>query len=203
MLSWLERSRWPLLGLAALFLSISIGVLIDRQFFQSPRPLEIRLDDTPAAEIQVYVAGAVVQPGVYYLNDGDRWIDALEAAGGPAVEADLESVNLSRRLLDEDQVMIPRLAEATAVPDGPAPVAATPVGVLGASQAPADERIDINTADAALLETLPGIGSARAGRIVESRQADGPFARSEELVERGLIPQSVFQQILGLITLGP
>jgi competence protein ComEA len=154
-------------------------------------------------EIQVYVAGAIARPGVYYLNDGDRWIDALEAAGGPAVEADLESVNLARRVLDQDQVMIPRLAEATAVPDGAAPTAATPVGVLGASQAPADERIDINTADAALLETLPGIGPARAGRIVESRQTAGPFARSEELVERGLIPQSVFEQVLGLITLGP
>jgi competence protein ComEA len=192
MLSWLERSRWPLLGLAALLLSIAIGVLIDRQFFQGPQPLEIRLDDAPAAEIQVYVAGAVVQPGVYYLQDGDRWIDALEAAGGPAADADLESVNLARRLIDEDQVLVPRHETADA-----------PVGVLGASQAPADERIDVNNAPAALLETLPGIGPVRAGGIVESRQRDGPFVRPEELVERGLIPQSVFEQIRELITLGP
>jgi len=197
MLSWLERSRWPLLGLAALLLSVSIGVLIDRQFLQGPRPLEIRLDGAPAAEIQVYVAGAVVQPGVYYLQDGDRWIDALEAAGGPAADADLESVNLARRLLDEDQVLIPRLNETAA------DVGATPAGVLGASQAPADERIDINTAPAALLETLPGIGPVRAGGIVESRQATGPFVRPEELVERGLVSQSVFEQIRELITLGP
>jgi competence protein ComEA len=193
MLSWLERSRWPLLGLTALLISIGIGVLIDRQFLQGPQPLEIRLDGAPAAEIQVYVAGAVAQPGVYYLRDGDRWIDALEAAGGPAADADLELVNLARRLRDEDQVLVPRLREA----------AATPVGVLGAAQAPADERIDINTAPAALLETLPGIGPTRAGRIVESRQATGPFVRPEELVERGLVPQSVFEQILDLITLGP
>src|SRR4030042_1748370 len=116
MLSWLERSRWPLLRLAALLCSIGIGVLIDQEFLQGPQPLEIRRDGAPAAEIQVYVAGAVAQPGVYYLRDGDRWIDALEAAGGPAADADLESVNLARRLLDEDQVLIPRLDETAVTP---------------------------------------------------------------------------------------
>jgi competence protein ComEA len=192
MFSWLERSRWPLLGLAALLLSIAIGVLIDREFFQGPEPLEIRLDGAPTAEIQVYVAGAVVQPGVYYLHDGDRAVDALEAAGGPAADADLESVNLALRLRDEDQVLVPRLGE----PDAP-------VGALGAAQAPAGERIDVNNAPAALLETLPGIGPTRAGRIVESRQTTGLFVRPEELVERGLIPQSVFEQVRDLITVGP
>jgi competence protein ComEA len=192
MLSWLERARWPLFGLAALLLCISIGVLIDREFFQGPQPLEIRLDGAPAAEIQVYVAGAVAQPGVYYLQDGDRAIDALEVAGGPTADADLESVNLALRLRDEDRVLIPRLDATEA-----------PVGVLGASQAPADERIDVNNAPTAVLETLPGIGAVRANGIVESRQVTGPFVRPEELVERGLIPQSVFEQIRELITLGP
>ena len=193
MLSWLERYRWPLLGLAALLLSIGIGVLIDRQFFQGSQPLEIRLDGAPAAEIQVYVAGAVAQPGVYYLHDGDRAIDALEAAGGPAADADLESVNLALRLRDEEQVLVPRLNEPPA----------TPVGALGAAQAPPGERIDVNNAPAALLETLPDIGPTRAGRIVDSRQTTGPFVRPEELVERGLIPQSVFEQVRDLITVGP
>jgi competence protein ComEA len=188
MLSWLERYRWPILGLAAMLVLMGIGVLIDRQFFQEPRPLEIRLDNAPAAEIQVYVAGAVAQPGVYYLRDGDRWIDALEAAGGPAADADLESVNLARRLHDEDQVLVPRLGETA---------------VLGAAQASPDQRIDINAGPASVLETLPGIGPVRAGGIVESRQATGPFVRPEELVERGLVPQSVFEQIRELITLGP
>jgi competence protein ComEA len=192
MLSWLERSRWPLFGLAALVLSVSIGVLIDRQFLQGTQPLEIRLDGAPTAEIQVYVAGAVVQPGVYYLHDGDRWIDALEAAGGPAADADLESVNLALRLRDEDQVLVPRFEEA-----------ATPVAALAAAQVPPGEPIDLNNAPAALLEALPGIGPTRAGRIVESRQTTGPFVRPEELVERDLIPQSVFEQVRDLITVGP
>ena len=79
----------------------------------------------------------------------------------------------------------------------------TATAALGAPQAPPDERIDVNTAPAALLETLPGIGPTRAGGIVESRQATGPFVRPEELVERGLVPQSVFEQVRDLITLGP
>ena len=193
MLSWLQRYVWPLLGLTALVLSVGIGVLVDREFFQGPQPLEIRLDGAPAAEIQVYVAGAVVQPGVYYLHDGDRWIDALEAAGGPAADADLESVNLALRLRDEDQVLVPRF-EAQA---------ATSVGVLDAAQAPAGARIDVNSAPEALLETLPGIGPTRAGRIVESRQTTGPFVRPEELVERDLLPHSVFEQVRDLIAVGP
>ena len=188
MLAWLERYRWLVIGLMAVPLLITIGVLIDKQF-QGPQPLEINLDETlSASEIQVYVAGAVNRPGVYYLSDDDRWIDAVEAAGGPAEDADLEAVNLARRLQDEDQVLVPRLGEQT---------------VLDSAQAPQSELIDINSASAADLDTLPGIGEVRSQRIVDSRQRDGPFSRIEELVERNLIPQSVFDQIRELITVGP
>ena len=188
MLAWLERYRWLVIGLMAVPLLILIGVLIDRQL-QGPQPLEINLAETPsAAEIQVYVAGAVNRPGVYFLNDGDRSIDAVEAAGGPAADADLEAINLARRLQDEDQVLVPRLGEEA---------------VLGSAQAPQSERVNINTAPAAVLDSLPGIGEVRSQRIVDSRERNGPFSRIEELVERGLIPQSVFDQIHELITVGP
>ena len=188
MLAWLERYRWLAISLMAAPLLISIGVLVDRQL-QGPQPLEINLAETPsAAEIQVYVAGAVNRPGVYYLSDGDRWIDAVEAAGGPAADADVEAINLARRLQDEDQVLVPRLGEQA---------------VLGSTQAPQDELVNINSAPAAVLDSLPGIGEVRSQNIVDSRERDGPFSRIEELVERKLIPQSVFDQIRELITVGP
>ena len=187
MLAWLERYRWLVVALAAVPFLIGIGVLVDKQL-QTPRPLEIRLDGTPTAEIQVYVAGAVGQPGVYYLQDGDRWIDAVEAAGGPTSDADLETVNLARRLHDEDQVLVPRLGEQA---------------VLGAAEAPQNELVNINSAPAAVLDSLPGLGAVRSQKIVDSRAQDGPFSRPEELVERKLIPQSVYEQIKDLITLGP
>jgi competence protein ComEA len=188
LLAWVERYRWLVIGLIAAPLLILIGVLVDRQL-QGPQPLEINLAETPSAsEIQVYVAGAVNRPGVYYLNDGDRWIDAVEAAGGPTAEADVEAVNLALRLHDEDQVLVPRLGEQA---------------VLASAQAPQNELVDINTASAAVLDSLPGIGEVRSQNIVDSRQRDGPFSRIEELVERKLIPQSVFDQIRELITVEP
>ncbi len=187
MVAWLQRHGWLVVGLTAVPLLILIGLLIDRQL-QGPQPLEIRLDSTPvSSEIQVYVAGAVQRPGVYYLTDGDRWIDAVEAAGGPTIDADVEAVNMALRLHDEDQVLIPRLGEE-------------PASVLAAAD---EQKIDINTASADLLDSLPGIGEVRSQRIVESRERDGPFSRPEELVERGLIPQSVLEQIRELITVGP
>jgi len=188
LLAWVERYRWLVIGLMAAPLLISIGVLVDRQL-QGPQPLEINLGETSAAsEIQVYIAGAVNRPGVYFLNDGDRWIDAVEAADGPTADADVEAVNLALRLHDEDQVLVPRLGEQA---------------VLGSAQASQDERININSAPAAVLDSLPGIGEVRSQSIVDSRQRDGPFSRIEELVERKLIPQSVFDQIRELITVGP
>ncbi len=188
MLAWLERYRWLVIGLMAAPLLIGIGVLVDRQL-QGPQPLEINLGETPSAsEIQVYVSGAVNRPGVYFLSDGDRWIDAVEAAGGPADDADLEAVNLALRLHDEAQVLVPRLGEQA---------------VLGSTQAPQSELININSAPAAVLETLSGIGEVRSQRIVDSRERDGPFSAIEELVERKVIPQSVFDQIRELITVGP
>jgi competence protein ComEA len=188
LLAWVERYRWLVVGLMAAPLLILIAVLVDRQL-QGPQPLEINLAETPSAsEIQVYIAGAVNRPGVYYLNDGDRWIDAVEAAGGPTADADVEAINLARRLHDEDQVLVPRLGEQS---------------VLGSAQASQNELVNINTAPAAVLDSLPGIGEVRSQSIVDSRQRDGPFSRIEELVERKLIPQSVFDQIRELITVGP
>jgi len=130
----------------------------------------------------------VNRPGVYFLSDGDRWIDAVEAAGGHADDADLEAVNLALRLHDEDQVLVPRLGEQTP---------------LDSAQASQDELVNINSASAAVLDSLPGIGEVRSQNIVDSRQRDGPFSRIEELVERKLIPQSVFDQIREQITVGP
>jgi competence protein ComEA len=188
LLTWLERYRWLVIALMAAPLLIAIAVLVDRQL-QGPQPLEISLGQTPSSsEIQVYVAGAVNRPGVYFLNDSDRWIDAVEAAGGPAEDANLEAVNLALRLHDEDQVLVPHLGEQAA---------------LDSAQAPQNGLININTAPAATLDNLPGIGEVRSQSIVDSRQRDGPFSRIEELVERKLITQSVFDQIRGLITVGP
>lgn len=93
-------------------------------------------------------------------------------------------MDLARRARDEDTILVPSLSGAD---------------VASASQAPL---IDINTASAEQLATLPGIGEVRAGRIIDSRERDGLFASADELLERELIPLSVFEEIADLVTAG-
>lgn len=128
--------------------------------------------------MKVYIAGAVQRPGVYPVRPGDRLADAIEAAGGPTDDADLPAVNLARRLHDEDHIVIPRQGQTP------------PVAVEAEAVGPA--RIDLNSASAAALETLPGVGPARAKGIVDSRQRVGRFTEPVELVRRRLVPQSVY-----------
>ena len=180
----LDRYRWIVVALFALPLLLGIAFLLSERL-SGPQPLELELADVPAEEIRVYVAGAVQRPGVYSLADGDRWIDALEAAGGPTSDANLAAVDLARRARDEDTILVPSLSGAD---------------VASASQTPL---IDINTASAEQLATLPGIGEVRAGRIIDSRERDGLFVSADELLERELIPLSVFEEIADLVTVGP
>ncbi len=155
------------------------------QRLSGPQPLELDLADLPEEEIRVYVTGAVQRPGVYPLSDGDRWIDALEAAGGATDDADLAAVDLARRVRDEDTILVPRLGRTDVAP------------------AAQGSLVDINTAGAEELETLPGIGEVRARRIIDSRREDGPFASAEDLLERDLISLSVYEDIADLVTAGP
>jgi competence protein ComEA len=180
----MERYRWLVVVLFALPLAVGVGFLLSERL-SGPQPLEIDLADVPAEEIRVYVTGGVQRPGVYPMADGDRWIDALEAAGGPTDDADLTSVDLARRVRDEDTILVPRFGQAA---------------VAGASQGPLT---NVNTASAEQLAELPDIGEVRAGRIVQSRQKDGPFTSVDDLLERDLVPTSVFDEIADLVTVGP
>ncbi len=180
----LERYRWLIVAVFAVPLLVGIGFLLNERL-SGPEPLEINMGDVPLGDIRVYVAGAVQNPGVYPLHDSDRWIDALQAAGGPAADADLTAVNLARRAQDEDQIVVPRQGQ---------------VAVAASSQGPL---VNINTADQAGLESLPGIGEVRAAKIIQSRATDGPFAAIDDLLSRDLIPKSVYEDIAPVITVGP
>ena len=188
MIPWLERHRSTISTALAAAVIVGLVVLV-LQHRGGPPPLEIRLDEPPSdgRPVEVYVAGAVQQPGVYSLTDSDRVADAVEAAGGPAVDADLATLNLARRLRDEDQITVPRRSPPAA-------------GVLGAT---ATAKIDINTATAQLLDSLPGIGEGYSQRIIESRTVNGPFTSIDDLWERDIIPRSTFEKIKDLITVGP
>jgi len=177
----LERYRWLIAAIFIVPLVSGIAFLI-RDSARDPEPLTIDPTGTGTTDIRVYISGAVQNPGVYPAQPGDRWIDVLETAGGATSDADLNAVNLSRRVQDEDQIIVPGLGQTA---------------VSGASRSPL---VNINTASETELEALPGIGEVRAGQIVQSRSSDGPFATVDELLVRELVPQSVFEDIAPLIT---
>jgi competence protein ComEA len=180
----LERYRWLVVGLFAVPLLSGIAFLLSDRL-GDPDPIEVKTGDTAGADIRVYISGAVQNPGVYAADQDDRWIDVLESAGGAAPDADLDAVNLSKRVEDEDQIIVPRVGS---------------VAVSGVSRSPL---ININTASESALKELPGIGEVRASQIVQSRTADGPFVTIDDLLTRELVSKSVFEDIAPLITVAP
>jgi competence protein ComEA len=128
--------------------------------------------------IVVHIAGAVTQPGVHVLPAAARVDDAVAAAGGAAPDADLDGLNLAAPLTDGQRVYVPRVGEVdpASVPAGVPPAAGGPT-----VPAPPAGPIDINTATAADLDTLPGVGPATAAAIVDDRTRNGPFASVDDL----------------------
>ncbi len=142
-----------------------------------------------AARIVVDVVGAVARPGLHELPAGSRVADAVEAAGGLTAEADRIRLNLAEPLADGARLWVPEVSEMAA----PEVVGLTSGSgaVEGSSAGP----LNINTAGAAALEELPGIGPALAAAIVEHRQRFGPFASVDELTEVSGIGSVKLEQI--------
>jgi competence protein ComEA len=159
------------------------------------------------ATLKVYVVGAVAHPGVYPLIEGDRIEDAVRAAGGALADADLDSINLSARVHDEEQIRVPHRGDTSFTPAPLAPPVppTAPAGppAAGAPAAPAPASVNINTADATARATLPGIGPTLAGRIIAYRTAHGPFARIADIQRVSGIGPATFEKISAYITVGP
>ncbi|WP_109211211.1 MULTISPECIES: helix-hairpin-helix domain-containing protein [Microbacterium] len=179
------------LVVAALAVTVGIGIVRG-----ALAPVDqVVVDTTPSAsaeaasELYVHVSGAVRAPGLYVLPTSARAVDAIAAAGGFADDADRGAVNLARALDDGEQLAVPRQGETPAAPAGPA--AAT-----GAADAP----LDLNTADAAQLETLPRIGPALAERIVAWRDDNGGFTSVEDLLAVPGIGDKMLESLRDLVT---
>ena len=168
------------------------------------RPTPARTVTPLPAAIKVYITGAVLHPGVYPAIDGDRIEDIIRRAGGATADADLDGINLAARVHDEEQIRVPRRGEATATAAAPAGVAPPAVASPAAgSTEPAPHSININTAGAADLDALPGIGPALAARIVAYREAHGPFAQPADIQQVSGIGPAIYAEIAPYITVGP
>ena len=193
----LPRPSLRLLSQAAFALAIAAaaaGVVAILLRDPSPGAVDIVLPtSTPPSDVRVYMTGAVNVPGVHRVDEGARLADAVEAAGGAAPDADLVAVNLAMRVADEDHWHIPRMGEAA-----PPPTIQTTTGTTSRSSN-GGSRLDINTASATELETLPQIGEVRAQAIVAHRDANGPFDTVENLVEVHGIGPGTLETIRDLI----
>jgi competence protein ComEA len=135
---------------------------------------------------------------VYELQEGDRVVDAIERAGGARKGADLASINLAAILVDAQQIVVARAgAGASSTTGGPGGGAGT-AGSVGAS--PGESLVNVNTATAEELETLPGIGEVLAQRIIDHRETHGPFDAVEDLLDVSGIGESRLADIRDQVT---
>lgn len=145
--------------------------------------------DAPLDKLVISVVGKVAQPGLVRVDDGARVADALEAAGGPLRGTDLTALNLARRLADGEQLLV----GIEPPPGQPATAAQTPAAD------PSNKRVDLNTATAEVLETLPGIGPVTAHRIIDWRSSNGRFGSIDQLLEIAGIGPTKLAQLEGLV----
>lgn len=142
------------------------------------------------AELVVAVVGKVAKPGLVRVPGGSRVDDAVRAAGGAQPGVDLAGLNLARKLVDGEQVLVgvdPPPGTATA-PGSATPGAATATGPL-----------NLNAASATELDALPGIGPVLAQRIVDWRTEHGRFDTVEQLREVKGIGESTFADLEGAV----
>jgi len=178
------------------------------------------------ATVRVHVAGAVNNPGVYTLPAQGRAVDAIAAASGAAADADLDRVNLAGALSDGVQIYVPHRGETAAPaqiqPNGGTANAGQGNAANGASQGGASQGgtqpqpartltpagsaqkgstpVNINTATAEELQTLPRIGPAMAQRIIAWREAHGGFRSVDELDAVPGIGPSMLENLRPLVT---
>jgi competence protein ComEA len=195
---WLERYR------GILFFVVVILALAGVVFVQvlKPKPAPIFLttstpsplpEATPTpCPLRVYVSGAVNQPDVYVLPPDSIVKDALLAAGGPTDAADLDRINLALPVADGQHIYVPYMGEEN-------PPVEPPSEQPSSGGSASDEKVNINTADQATLETLPGVGPSLAQRIIEYRQIHGPFERIEDVMNVSGIGPATFAKIQNLI----
>ena len=147
----------------------------------------------PQPEILVHVAGAVMLPGVYRFPLDAHVIDAIEKAGGKTENADVHRLNLAAKIHDGQQIYVPStpqtISSASDVPHPlPQPSAPAPTGAE-------EHLIDLNTATAEQLQSLPRIGPVTAKRIIEYREISGRFSSIEDLTKVKGIGEKTLERI--------
>lgn len=179
-----QRWRWRIgVGAAAVLVAGAVigGAIAAASSDDHVVPMPSASVAAADASVVVDVQGAVEQPGVYVLANGARVLDAIARAGGATDDADTSGLNLAQPLVDGAQIIVPVEGEAP-------PVEAQ------------SDLVNVNTADAATLETLPRVGPTLAAAIIAFREEHGPFTQIADLEQVPGIGPAVLAQLEPLVT---
>jgi competence protein ComEA len=193
----MRNALYVLLGVLAGFVLAGTLIYVAR----APAGESIALQPAPTqAPIAVHVIGAVPRPGLYEFSEGARVQDAIDAAGGLLSSANPNALNLAALLADGQQLDIP-------YSDGQAPADPStnsfelpPTDVASGGGSSDEELVNINTASLEELDSLPGIGPTTAQKIIDYREANGPFPVIEDIQNVSGIGPATFENIKDLIT---
>jgi len=173
----------------AVLVAVGVAVSSPGTEHEAPPVLPVAaasIESTPAAaSIVVSVVGQVGTPGLVTLPDGARVADALQASGGVIGGVDLGGLNLARRLADGEQIYV----------GIPTPAGADPVSAPSAGSPGVAEKVDLNSATLAALDTLPGVGPVTAQRIVDWRTEHNRFDSVDQLREVDGIGPGRFEKL--------
>lgn len=148
--------------------------------------------------VLVHVTGAVISPGLYELKPGSRINDALAAAGGPTPDANTSAINLAEPVMDGTQIYVPAAGEEAALPPAQAARGKASTSVGGSSAT--NQLVNINTADATELQTLPQVGPVLAESIIAWREEHGGFQSVDELDQVSGIGPAKLEKLRPLVT---
>lgn len=199
-----QRLRWiadheytRFIGLGALAGLILLTVaLVWRGARNETIVLQVQSADDSSV-LQVYVGGEVRSPGLYTLERGSRVADAIEAAGGITAVGDTSNLGMAAPLRDADQIIVGRILPSADAGETPRTSTQAGSGTIDSAA------ININTASVEELESLPGIGPAIAGRIIDYRQRHGFFRSVDELEHVQGISHRMVEELRPLLTTGP
>ncbi len=184
---------------------IALGIILYKNFnfeenFTINPPVNSSEDSSPVKievpSVIIHITGAVKRPGVYQLKSTDRVIDAVKIAGGATDEANLDAVNLAALLRDGQKIIIPYKFLKNPDEENNEIIYKSIEGMYSSSTS---GKININTANASILQTLPGIGPVLSERIIEYRNQNGLFGIIDDIKDVSGIGEKKFEGIKDLI----
>ena len=161
-------------------------------------------ENNPAMQIEapsviIHIAGAVKNPGVYQLKPTDRIVDAVKITGGATEEANLDLINLAALLKDGQKIIVPYKTYSEAGKEINTNRYNNEASVYSSSAASTSAKININTANVTILQTLSGIGPVLSERIIEYRNQNGLFGVIDDIKDVSGIGEKKFEGIKDLI----